>query len=128
MLTEYEAFSGYVNNNCIHMIVNPSLFTSMSAEFDLDVGFLFSTFLLETGNGTSQLWLEHNNPAGIKSVDGSGRYQSYETQEDGLRAMYELIKHYTDKGINSVDDIRSVWSESEDTEKILEIWRMIICQ
>lgn len=70
----------------------------MATEFNIDPGFAYATWALETGYGTSDLWLSHNNPAGIIKVDGSREYQTYASKEEGLRAMFELIQHYCDNG------------------------------
>lgn len=93
---------------------------------NIDPGFAYATWALETGNGTSELWINRNNPAGIIKLDGSGEYQTYASQEDGLRAMFDLIEHYCKKGINTVQGIRSIWAESESAEQIVSIWKEIM--
>lgn len=98
----------------------------MAAEFNIDVGFAYATWALETGYGSSKAWLVHNNPAGIIKVDGSGEYETYASEEEGLRAMFELIKHYCSKGSYTVSGIREIWSESDDTDKIISIWKNMI--
>lgn len=99
---------------------------SIAAAYDIDIGFAYATWALETGYGTSELWRNYNNPAGIIKLDGSGEYQTYATEEEGLKAMFELIKHYCDSGNCTVEGIRSRWSEAEDTEKIIKIWKELI--
>lgn len=70
-----------------------------------------------------------NNPAGIIKVDGSGKYETYATQEEGLVAMYELIEIYIEHHkLNSISRIRDRWSETEDANLIVEIWSRIILQ
>ena len=100
----------------------------MATEYEnVDPGFAYATWALETGYGTSAVWINHNNPAGIIKLDGSGEYETYASQEDGLRAMFDLIEHYCKKGINTVQGIRSIWAESEESaEQIVAIWKEIM--
>lgn len=72
------------------------------------------------------MWQVHNNPAGIIKIDGSGEYQTYASKEEGLRAMFDLIQHYCNKGNCTVGGIRNIWSEAEDTDKIISIWKNMI--
>lgn len=53
-------------------------------------------FRLETGNGTSYLWIYKNNPGGIKcGVD----YCTYSTPDDGMKSLDSLIRlYYRDYG------------------------------
>lgn len=92
----------------------------------IDPYFVYAVWALETAYGTSDLWLFHNNPAGIISTDGSGDYETYDSKEEGLEAMFDLIRHYCDNGKCTVEEIRNVWSESDDAELIVSIWKAII--
>lgn len=98
----------------------------MATEFNIDPNFAYAIWALETGYGTSDLWIDHNNPAGIIKLDGSGEYQTYASKEEGLRAMFELLNTYCSNGNCTVDGIRNRWSEAEDTQTIIEIWRSAI--
>lgn len=53
--------------------------------------FTRTIFRLETGNGTSQLWVLNNNPGGIKCGED---YCSYPTKEQGMDALRNLLKWY----------------------------------
>lgn len=53
-----------------------------------------ATFRLETGNGTSYLWNEHNNAGGIKC---GVVYCSYDSEQDGMKALASLLERYVDK-------------------------------
>lgn len=48
-----------------------------------------TTFNLETGNGTSPLWVHYNNPGGVKV---GGRYHKYDSKEQGLEALKRLLR------------------------------------
>lgn len=56
-----------------------------------------TTFNYETGYGTSTMWLEQNNPGGIKGYY-SGEYLTYESKTHGLTHLESLL---TDKYINT---------------------------
>lgn len=92
----------------------------------IDPYFAYAVWALETGYGTSDLWLLQNNPAGIISTDGSGDYQTYDSKEEGLEAMFDLIRHYCDNGKCTVEEIRGVWSESDDAALVVDIWKEVI--
>lgn len=93
---------------------------------DVDVGFAYAMWTLETGYGSSDPWLLQNNPAGIIKTDGSGEYQTFANKEEGLRAMFDLLQHYCKRGNVTVSEIRQIWSESDDTNEILQIWRKVL--
>ena len=78
-----------------------------------------ATFRLESGNGTSSLWLTHNNPGGIKC---GSRYCRYASQEEGLQALRTLLKRYVNRFGYDFEAIRSVYSESDDTELFRQIY------
>lgn len=103
-----------------------SPFLQLATEFNIDPNFAYATWALETGYGTSELWINRNNPAGIIKLDGSGEYQTYATREDGLRAMFELLSIYCSNGNCTVGGIRSRWSEADDTDLIISIWKSVI--
>ncbi|MFV0382350.1 MAG: glucosaminidase domain-containing protein [Breznakia sp.] len=99
--------------------VDPSFIIVATDHKNIDPGFAYATWALETGYGTSDLWTEHNNPAGIKC---GIEYCSYINEEEGYEAMFELLSEYTDCNLLTVDQVRSVWSETEDSEQIVSIW------
>lgn len=89
-------------------------------------GFILSIWIWETGWGKSPLWMEHNNPAGIKVSETE--YASYSSKEEGMKALFELLRIYCDSGRCTIGEIRSVWSESDDTEDIVSVWKQIILE
>lgn len=56
--------------------------------------FTRTTFYLETGYGTSKLWLENNNAGGIKCNNG---WCSYDTKDDGFYALKTLMRSYVNE-------------------------------
>lgn len=92
---------------------------------DVDPGFAYAMFLLETARGTSEVWVNHNNPAGIITLDGSGEYRHYDSKEEGIDAMFHLIQYYAVNGRNTPLLLRQVWAEEPRTDEIIDIWREV---
>lgn len=122
MLTDYDTFCSFVNKKSIPL--DKSSFFNLATESSIDPGFALSIWALETGWGKSKSWREGNNPAGIKATPTE--YVAYSTQEEGIKAMFELIESYCDSGLTTVKEVRHYWSESEDTSDIVSIWKEII--
>lgn len=108
---------------------NADYLYNLSCFYKIDPGFVLATFILETGWGKeSRAWVEGYNPAGIRK--GSD-YCYYDTPEDGMEAVYKLLRAYADGSIsyvgkcNTVATVRATWSGSEDTTKIVNLWRSI---
>lgn len=98
-------------------------FYELSVNYGIDPSFALATWAWETGWGTSELWQLHNNPAGITC---GYEYCSYESQEQGLQAMFQLMRYYINElGRNTVTSVRELWSESEDAEMIYAIMEEI---
>lgn len=57
-----------------------------------------ATFNLETGYGTSYMWLVDNNAGGIKGIrpDGSYGFMRYASKEKGLKALRLKLEEYVD--------------------------------
>ena len=78
-----------------------------------------ATWRLETGNGTSKLWLERNNAGGIKC--GTSYCQDV-SGEAGMQRLRNLLKRYVARYGYDLEAIRSVYSESNDTELFRQIF------
>lgn len=95
-----------------------------SIENGVDPVLSLATFILETGYGSSELWKQGHNPAGIICLDGNcmGEYQMYSSEDEGILAMVDLLALYIyEYGFTTVDEVRDLWSVSEDTDKTLRI-------
>lgn len=66
-----------------------------------------ATWRLETGNGTSRLWLENNNAGGIKC---GSQYCKYDSQETGQKALDKLLRTYVQKYSFNIREIRYIYS------------------
>lgn len=111
------------------MDLNAQRFYDQALTYQIDPGFALAVWVLETGWGKSSVWLNDNNPAGIVGSDGD--YCAYSSKEDGIHAMFELLNAYTSGSISYVgqrdtaEEIRAAWSQTDDVEKIVDIWRLI---
>lgn len=119
-MTPFDKFDSFLVNRSLSL---PS-FYEIAIDYGIDPSFALATWILETGNGTSDLWLTSNNPAGITcGID----YCAYDSQEHGLKAMFQLIRYYINEiGRNTVASVRELWSESDDADRIVEIMEEIL--
>lgn len=98
--------------------VAPVALLELAEEYNISPVYAAAVFVLETGWGSSSAWLNKHNPAGIRCGD---RYCKYDTATDGLRRMFEVMADYYTNGLTTVDQQRSLWSESDDTDTIVQL-------
>lgn len=98
--------------------VVPVALLELAEEYQISPVYAAAVFVLETGWGSSSAWINKHNPAGIRCGD---RYCKYSTAIDGLRRMFEVMADYYSNGLTTVDQQRSLWSEAEDTEQIVQL-------
>lgn len=67
-------------------------------------------FVWETGWGTSKVWRERNNPAGIK---GAGPYRTYPFPRAGLEAHRDLLLRYCREGRDTIEKMAARWAEDK---------------
>lgn len=126
MSTTHGQLESYIEAKGIDL--NADYFYTLASDYRIDPGFALATWILETGWGKSNAWLNSNNPAGITCSTG---YCTYSSKEEGLAAMFDLLQSYTEGSISYIgkrttpESIREAWSEAEDTSKIVELWRAI---
>ena len=116
-MTPFDKISSYLTP------LNSTRFYEMATDYGIDASFALATWIWETGNGNSDLWQLHNNPAGITCRE---EYCSYDSKEQGLQAMFNLMNYYI-RGLNrcTVADVRELWSESDDAHMIVQIMEEI---
>lgn len=102
--------------------VVPVALLELAEEYNISPVYAAAVFVLETGWGSSSAWLNKHNPAGIRCGD---RYCSYSTATDGLRRMFGVMADYYSNGLTTVDQQRSLWSESDDTEQIVQLMEQL---
>ncbi|MCH1940001.1 glucosaminidase domain-containing protein [Holdemania massiliensis] len=98
--------------------VVPVALLDLAEEYNINPVYAAAVFVLETDWGSSSAWLNNHNPAGIRCGD---RYCKYGTATDGLRRMMEIMADYYTNGLTTVAQQRSLWSETEDTEQIVQL-------
>ena len=98
--------------------VVPVALLDLAEEYQISPVYAAAVFVLETGWGSSSAWLNNHNPAGIRCGD---RYCSYSTATDGIERMMEIMADYYSNGLTTVDQQRSLWSESDDTDTIVQL-------
>lgn len=108
--------------------IDAERFFTLSEQYQIDPGFALSVWALETKWGASDVWNVQNNPAGIRC---GIEYCVYGNKDEGIDEMFSLLKNYTDGSIPWVGerktpvDIRSAWSETNDVNEVVEIWRSL---
>ena len=102
--------------------VVPVALLDLAEEYNISPVYAAAVFVLETGWGSSQPWLNKHNPAGIRCGD---RYCTYSTATDGLRRMFEIMADYYGNGLTTVAQQRSLWSEAEDTDLIVQLMEQL---
>ena len=114
-MTPFNKISNFLNGNDFPL----TLFYELSADYSVDPSFALAMWIWETGYGTSELWLNHNNPAGITCGNG---YCTYRSKMEGFKAMFNLIHLYiSEYKLNTVALVRNLWSQSEDAQSIFQI-------
>lgn len=98
--------------------VVPVALIDLAEEYNISPVYAAAVYVLETGWGSSQTWLTKHNPAGIQCWS---RYCSYSTATDGIERMMEIMADYYSNGLTTVDQQRSLWSEADDTDKIVQL-------
>ena len=127
MNTRVDVVRNRISDGIVNKLSNFDLdmqiLTTLSIRYSLDLGFVLSVWALETGWGKSFLWIEHNNPAGIKQSENE--YKHFPTKEEGIKEMFILLNDYCKSGLVTVEQIRNIWSETDDSDEIVSIWKML---
>jgi len=103
--------------------VVPVALLDLAEEYQISPVYAAAVFVLETGWGSSSAWLTKHNPAGIRCGD---RYCRYDTATEGLRRMFEIMVDYYGNGLTTVAQQRALWSEAEDTDKIVQLMEQLV--
>ena len=108
MIELYELENETLKENLIvrlNELTIEEMFKVAANVYDLDFNLVYAIARLETDNFTSGLWLNSNNPGGIKS--GSG-WASYSSQFVGIMEMCRLLRYsYIDQGLTTPEAIGS---------------------
>ena len=103
------------------IVENEELLNKKIEEENKWKAFVSATFRLETGNSSSSLWLNRNNPGGIKC---GSEYCYYDSPEQGMSALNSLLEHYVNKYGYDFEKIRSIYApnQPEDYPKFITIY------
>ena len=83
-----------------------------SIVYEVPYPLLMAIMRLETGNFTSQLWTEQNNPGGIKY---NGEYATFTSKNIGIIKTAEAIKtQWIDKGMTTPEEIQTTYCPLSD--------------
>lgn len=79
-------------------------FRIAAKEYEIDYKLLFAIAKLETGNFTSSLWINNNNPGGMRAKD----WLSFNSQFEGIMAMAHNIRNnYYNLGMDTPELMES---------------------
>lgn len=95
-----------------------------AVNYGIDPAFVIATWAWETGWGKSDLWIYDNNPAGIRC---GNEYCVFPSKEAGIESLLKNLRYYIDElGRATIQDVRALWSETDDAEGIVQIMREIV--
>lgn len=78
------------------------MFRLAASTYDVDYDMLYAIARLETGNFTSNLFVNSNNPGGMRGSD----WLSFDSKQEGIMEMARLLRYnYINKGLTTVEQI-----------------------
>lgn len=78
------------------------MFRLAASTYDVDYDMLYAIARLETGNFTSNLFVNSNNAGGMRGSD----WLSFDSQQEGIMEMARLLRYnYIDQGLTTVEQI-----------------------
>lgn len=94
-------------------LTTEQMFRLAAKTYGVDFSMLYAIARLETGNFTSGLYLENNNPGGMRTSDG---WLSYGSKLEGIMEMARLLKrNYIDYGLTTPELIGPKYCPDSDT-------------
>lgn len=82
------------------------MFDVAAEVYRVDPVMLYAIARHETGNFTSRLFVENNNPGGIKDFDSASGWASYGSEFEGIMEMARLIRRgYYNYGLDTPEEI-----------------------
>lgn len=87
------------------------VFVDAGTMYNIDPMFLAAVAMHETGNGTSDAVISKNNVGGIMTVneDGSTSLRTFDSVDESIYALAELISKYVSKGLDTIAEIQPVY-------------------
>ena len=103
----------YVQQIQFDDLTTEQMFRLAAKTYGVDYSMLYAIARLETGNFTSGLYLENNNPGGMRTSDG---WLSYDSKLEGIMEMARLLKiNYIDYGLTTPELIGPKYCPNSDT-------------
>lgn len=82
------------------------MFDVAAEVYRVDPIMLYAIARHETGNFKSRLFVENNNPGGIKDSDSASGWASYDSEFEGIMEMARLIRRgYYNYGLDTPEEI-----------------------
>lgn len=82
------------------------MFDVAAEVYRVDPTMLYAIARHETGNFTSRLFVENNNPGGIKDFDSASGWASYGSEFEGIMEMARVIRRgYYNYGLDTPEEI-----------------------
>lgn len=92
------------------------MFQIAAQVYDIDFKLLYAIAKHETGHFKSSLFINNNNPGGIKDFESESGWASFDTEFEGIMEMARLIrKYYYDYGLDTVEKIGAKYCPGSDT-------------
>lgn len=86
------------------------MFDIAAEVYRVDPVMLYAIARHETGNFKSKLFIENNNPGGIKDFDSASGWASYGSEFEGIMEMARLIRRgYYNHGLDTPEEIGPVY-------------------
>lgn len=84
-----------------------------SKQWNVDPALVSAVAIFETGWGTSNLFVNYNNPGGISGKGAPRGFQAYATREDGIAALASLLgRKYVKLG--TIEEMGKVYCPTSD--------------
>ena len=114
---------------CSDWNIDYEAFKRCVTEYNINPDYALAVFILETDHGKSNLWVNCNNPAGIKRSSKGYKCNTtqsgfciYPDKETGIEQLFVVMHRLaTEYERTTIESMRSVWSETEDTNVIVKI-------
>lgn len=104
-LEEIDQLNARIDEILNYRFTREEKFKIAASVYDVDFNMLYAIAKLETGNFTSGLFVNNNNPGGMR---GSSGWMSFDSEFEGIMEMARLLRYYyLDQGLTTLEEIGS---------------------
>ncbi|MEG1266525.1 MAG: glucosaminidase domain-containing protein [Myroides sp.] len=128
-ITNNKSLNKFIDKKGLNKFISAGELTAICSKYYVDPGFVLATFSLETGYGKSDSWINDNNPGGITCGNSYCAYDNKLMGFDKLAKLLSVYSNGSDEFIGrklTVNEVRNIWSETDDSQKIVNIWQEIL--